>query len=141
MSNRLIAYRVPPQMELKAARELRENGHRAYVPRDLADKRRPPVARGYVFSGGKHAFARHVRSPVGAVTTEELARLYPKRGRVQQVEPTVLTVGDKVQIKIGPFASVTGTLARLHGRRRWMVDLGSREVSARVDTLIRIDPG
>jgi transcription antitermination factor NusG len=138
--SRLTAYRVPPQMEFKAARELRENGHRAYVPRDLADKRRPPIARGYVFSGGKHAFARHVRSPVGPVPTDQLARLYQLRHSVQEV-PVALKAGDRVEIKVGPFASVTGTLARLHGRRRWMVDLGTRVVSARVDTLIRIDPG
>lgn len=138
---RLTAYRVPPQQEFKAARELRENGCRAYLPTEVVRKRKSPVARGYVFADRKPREAKHVRSRVGEVERVDLIRLYPRRDRGHEPPSAVLNVGDKVEIKIGPFASVTGTLARLHGRRRWMVDLGSRVVSARVDALIRIDPG
>jgi hypothetical protein len=74
----LAAYRVPPLCEWKAAQELRESGVRAYVPRDPAASRKAPVARGYVFSAAKPAFAKHVRSRVGCVTKAELARLYLK---------------------------------------------------------------
>lgn len=109
MSNRLIAYRVPPQMEFKAARELREHGHRAYVPRDLADKRRPPVARGYVFSGGKHAFARHVRGAVGAVTTAELGRLYAVR-KPTKASANPYTIGQHVTV-----GEVPGVVASTNG--------------------------
>jgi hypothetical protein len=75
----LIAYRVAPQCERKAARELRENGRRAYLPLEVVGKRKAPVARGYIFSDPKPAFAKHVRSAVGAVTRGDLARLYPER--------------------------------------------------------------
>ncbi len=145
--SRLTAYRVPPQQEFRAARELREHGHRAYVPRDLADKRRPPIARGYVFSGGKHAFARHVRSPVGPVPTDQLARLYGRRPKVADVAPIEFQPGDRVRIKPGALSlpsgdDVTGTLERRKGGRGWWVDIG---MPARVVVLpsdmIRIDPG
>ena len=107
--SQLIAYRVPPQMEIKAARELRENGFRAYVPRDLADKRKPPVARGYVFSGGKHAFARHVRTPVGAVTKAELGRLYAVRKPTKR-SANPFTIGQHVKM-----GEVPGVVASTHG--------------------------
>lgn len=122
MSNRLLAYRVPPQQEFRAARELRENGHRAYVPRDLADKRRPPVARGYVFSGGKHAFARHVRSPVGAVTTAELGRLYavkkPRASRPTnpyEVGSTVL-IGDVPGVVVDRSGEICTVVVSMLGK-------------------------
>lgn len=109
MSNRLTAYRVPPQMEFKAAKELREHGHRAYVPRDLADKRRPPIARGYVFSGGKHAFARHVRTPVGTVTTAELGRLYAVRKPQKRTSANPFTIGQSVMVGDVPGVVATTT--------------------------------
>lgn len=92
----LAAYRVPPMCEWKAAQELRESGVRAYVPRDPAANRKAPVARGYVFSAAKPAFAKHVRSRVGTVTTVELARLYLKRQRRAKEEPNPFTVGQQV---------------------------------------------
>lgn len=92
----LTAYRVPPLHEWKAARELREAGIKAYVPRDHAAKRRAPVARGYVFSAAKPAFAKHVRDRVGAVTTAELARLYIKRQRRASEPHNPYSAGQKV---------------------------------------------
>ena len=77
--NTIIAYRVAPQCERKAARELRESGRRAYLPLEMVGKRKAPVARGYIFSDPKPAFAKHVRSAVGAVSKGDLARLYPER--------------------------------------------------------------
>ena len=96
MSNRLFAYRVAPQMEFKAAKELRDAGIRAYVPRVPGAKRREPVARGYVFSGAKPAFAKHVRSAVGPVSGTELARLYLKRQTRRADERNPFSVGQNV---------------------------------------------
>jgi len=138
--SQLIAYRVPPQQEFKAARELREHGHKAYVPRDLADKRKPPVARGYVFSGGKHAFARHVRSPVGPVNPLELRRLYVRRPAPPQPERP-FSIGERVEIKDGPFAKLRGTIAVRRGRRQWLIDTASGKLAVQSQSLVRIDPG
>jgi hypothetical protein len=92
----LAAYRVPPMCEWKAAQELREAGVKAYVPRDPGAKRKIPLARGYVFSAAKPAFAKHVRSRVGTVTTSELARLYLKRQRRAAETPNPYSVGQTV---------------------------------------------
>ena len=92
----LAAYRVPPMCEWKAAQALREAGVRAYVPRDPAASRKAPVARGYVFSSHKPAFAKHVRGRVGTVTTAELARLYLRRQRRAKDEKNPFAVGDSV---------------------------------------------
>lgn len=92
----LAAYRVPPLHEWRAAQELREAGVRAYVPRDPAAVRKAPLARGYVFSAAKPAFAKHVRSRVGTVTTAELARLYLKRQRRGKEEANPFSVGQQV---------------------------------------------
>jgi hypothetical protein len=94
----LAAYKVPPLCEWKAAQELREAGVRAYVPRDPGTKRKAPVARGYVFSAHKPAFAKHVRGRVGTVTTSELARLYLKRQRRAVEERNPYAVGQPVYI-------------------------------------------
>ena len=96
MSTILAAYRVPPLHEWKAAQELREAGIRAYVPREATASRKAPVARGYVFSAAKPAFAKHVRSRVGTVTTAELARLYIKRQRRAKEEANPYSAGQAV---------------------------------------------
>lgn len=137
----LTAYRVPPLHEWKAARELREAGIKAYVPRDHAAKRRAPVARGYVFSASKPAFAKHVRDRVGAVTTAELARLYLKRQRRAAEPDAQFKTGQRVEIKVGIFASMTGVLFKKRGRRQWLVSIGEKQVCAQTASLIRIDPG
>lgn len=87
MSNRAVVYRTAPQMEHKAAQELREAGARAYVARDRSTKRNPftgkprATAPGYVFSDRAcHiAFAKHVKSKVGIASKNELANLYISR--------------------------------------------------------------
>jgi hypothetical protein len=80
----LSAYRVPPMMERKAAQELREAGSRAYLPRDRNDPRRSPIARGYVFTNYKPAFAKHVRSKVGDCSRAEVLRICTKLRRQER---------------------------------------------------------
>jgi hypothetical protein len=92
----LSAYRVPPLHEWKAARELRDHGIRAYVPRDPASDRKAPAARGYVFSSHKPAFAKHVRGKVGNVAPAELARLYVKRQLRAVEQPNPYSPGQTV---------------------------------------------
>jgi hypothetical protein len=92
----LSAYRVPPLHEWKAARELRDHGIKAYVPRDPGSDRKAPLARGYVFSTHNPAFSKHVRQHVGRVTSAELARLYVKRQRRRAQEVCPYSVGQIV---------------------------------------------
>lgn len=97
MSNRAVVYRTAPNLEHKAAQELREAGARAYVARDRSTKRNPftgkarATAPGYVFSDRVCAimFAKHVKSKVGVASKAELANLYiarPQR-RAEEVNP------------------------------------------------------
>lgn len=97
MSNRAVVYRTAPNLEHKAAQELREAGARAYVARDRSTRRNPftgkarATAPGYVFSDRVCAimFAKHVKSKVGIASKAELANLYiarPKR-RVEEANP------------------------------------------------------
>lgn len=87
MSNRAVVYRTAPNLEHKAAQELREAGARAYVARDRSTKRNPftgkarATAPGYVFSDRVCAimFAKHVKSKVGIASKTELANLYIAR--------------------------------------------------------------
>lgn len=140
MTATLTAYRVPPQMEFKAAKELRDNGHRAYLPTERQGKRKSPVARGYIFADGKPPEAKHVRQRIGDVQRAALIRLYPRRDRGHE-QPEPFKVGDRVEIKVGHFASMTGTLTKKRGRRQWLISIGDRQVCAQTTSLIRIDPG
>lgn len=110
MSQTLNAYRVPPQMEFKAAAELRQAGIRAYVPRDHGSPRKTPIARGYVFSAYKPAFAKHVAGRVGVVAKGELSRLYLARTRRQSEAFVPFKLGQCVLIGEVPaiVASITG---------------------------------
>lgn len=140
----ITVYRVPPQQEFKAARELRQAGFRAYLPVETVKRRRQPVARGYIAADGKPSEAKHVRKRVGEVERVELAKLYPRRDRGhEKQEAKPFAVGDRVEIKVGPFASMTGLLAKKRGRRQWLVDVGCNtgRVSVQTTSLIRIDPG
>lgn len=86
MSNTITAYRTPPLMERKAMEELRQAGSRAYLPRDRNDPRRSPIARGYIFTNYKPAFAKHVRGKVGECQRSEVLRLCPKLRRQDREE-------------------------------------------------------
>ena len=117
----LTVYRTAPQQEFKAAQELRDHGIRAYVPRDHTVKRRAPVARGYVFARCKPAFAKHVRSRIGEVHVGELARIYMRRQHTS-TSSTRFNPGDLVEIRIGAFANMMGTIVRqMEAKRGWMV--------------------
>lgn len=144
MTATLTAYRVPPLMEFKAAKELRNAGHKAYLPTERQGKRKAPVARGYIFATGKPAEAKHVRQRIGEVDRVQLIRLYPRRD-VGHAPVSPFSPGDRVEIKVGHFASMTGTLIKKRGRRQWLVDIrngvNSRQVCAQTTSLIRIDPG
>jgi transcription antitermination factor NusG len=140
MTVTLSAYRVPPLQEFRAAKELRQAGHRAYLPTERQGKRKAPVARGYIFATGKPAEAKHVRQRIGDLPRASLIRLYPRRDRGHEA-PEPFKAGDRVEIKVGTFASMTGTLTRKRGRRQWLVDISGRQVCAQTTSLIRIDPG
>ncbi len=110
----LSAYRVPPLCERKAAQELREHGVRAYVPRDRNDRRRSPIARGYVFTTSKPAFAKHVRSKVGDCERSEVLRLCPKlRRQARQgnpFRPGDTAIKGEITVRV---ASVSGRACRI----------------------------
>lgn len=127
-------------MEFKAAKELRQAGHKAYLPTERNGKRKSPVARGYIFADGKPPEAKHVRQRIGNVQRAALIRLYPRRDRGHE-QPEPFKAGDRVEIKVGHFASMTGTLTKKRGRRQWLVDMGGKQVCAQTTSLIRIDPG
>lgn len=140
MSQTIAAYRVPPLREYKARSEIRKAGERAYLPTERHGKRKAPVARGYIFATGKPLEAEHVRGKIGDVPRAQLIRLYPRRD-AGHTAPEPFKVGDRVEIKVGTFASMTGTLVRKRGRRQWLVGIGDRQVCAQTASLIRIDPG
>lgn len=118
----IIAYRVAPQCERKAARELRENGRRAYLPLEVVGKRKAPVARGYIFAETKPHDAKHVLSKVGDVNRAELIRLYPRRDR-GHVAQDPFGEGDNVEIMRGPFTAFKGVVVSKRGKRGWIVDV------------------
>ena len=110
MSNRLIAYRTAPQMEFNAVRELARHGIAAQLPSEVVTRhtagRKPvvrnvPLARGYVYSDPKPAFAKHVKSAVGIVTQDELDRMLPPT----HVKQAAFSEGDRVVRKLGRLES------------------------------------
>lgn len=128
MTATLIAYRTPPQMERKAAKELREASIKAYVPTELVQvrehngrfgkgKRRVPTARGYVFSAGKPADAEHIKNAIGPVSRSELRRLYIRTSKSQRKH--AFAPGDKVISASG----YPGTVRCVHGSGRYDVEV------------------
>lgn len=137
MSNRLDAYATAPQMEKKAAQELRDAGIRAYLPMETVSgsrklsngctrpfNRRVPIVRSCVFSGGKPPFAEHVKHRIGPkegarqISKVELSGLY-KTARQRERRPVrtrKFAVGDSIMIKVGPLASLYGTIVEDKGR-------------------------
>lgn len=137
MSNRLNVYATPPQLERKAAAEIRDAGIRAYLPmetisggRKLSNgqvrpyNRRVPVARSYVFAETKPPFAEHVKGRIGpkkgnvGISKGEIAGLY-KTARQRERTPSrtrKFAVGDSIMINVGPLASLYGTIIEDRGR-------------------------
>ena len=141
MTTTLIAYRTPPLQEFRARRELREAGHKAYLPTDRAAKRKTPIARGYVFATGKPADAKHVRGAVGPVPPVQLLRLYTRRDRGHEPKAAAWSIGGRATITVGKHASMTCTLIRKRGRRQWIADVEGKPICVQTDRLVRIDPG
>ena len=104
MSNRAVVYRTAPNLEHKAAAELREAGARAYVARDRSTKRNPftgkprATAPGYVFSDRVCTimFAKHVKPSIGTASKAELANLYIGRPQRRAEEANPFKQGDVV---------------------------------------------
>ncbi len=123
MSNRAVVYRTAPNLEHKAAQELREAGARAYVARDRSTKRNPftgkarATAPGYVFSDRVCAimFAKHVKSKVGIALKSELSNLYLARPRRQSEEVVPFAPGDsalrgEIPVKV---VAISGRFCRI----------------------------
>ena len=150
----LTAYTTPPQKERKAVQEAREAGLRAYVPTEKKTyragragktiKRRVPIAPGYVFADGKPYEAKHIRTKVGTVERNALARLYPRRDRghmlAQPFEPK-----DHVEVIAGAFMGFKGTVIKQNRRRGWDVEIkmlgGNRIVAFGTEYLRKLEPG
>lgn len=136
MSNRLNAYATPPQLERKAAAEIREAGIKAYLPmetisggRKLSNgqvrpfNRRVPVARSYVFAETKPPFAEHVKGRIGpqkgnvGIYKGDLAGLY-KTARTRERRPRArkFVVGEVITIKVGAFAGLAAEVIEDKGR-------------------------
>jgi hypothetical protein len=117
------AYRTRSNLEHRAASEIRRAGIKAYVPRDRGGARSPFTGKhptpsvGWVFSAEPYhpAHGRQWCIPIGPVSKAEIAGLYlelPKRGP----KPRPFAPGDRVTIKVGPFAQLTGTVVKDRGR-------------------------
>jgi hypothetical protein len=142
MSNTITVFRVPPLNEFKAAREMRQAGFRAYLPCEKINGRRHPIARGYISGTGKPFEAKHVRQAIGDTPRAQLIRLYPARDRGHVPATAAFAIGDTVEIKVGPFATMRGILTKRRGRNWIIAGTGMKgTVSAHPDNLIRIDPG
>ena len=145
------AYRVPPQHERKAVAELRAAGIKAYVPMIKRERRsgshhkrttitvREPIARGYVFSGGKHAFAKHVKERIGRVHHDELSRLYrAARQREPRDNPRPFQIGDTVKITAGPFEGAIAKLAKKRGHKMWEAATGGPRIVVHAANIERL---
>jgi transcription antitermination factor NusG len=145
MTATLNLYWTPPQKEAKAAKEIRQAGHKAYVPRQrrATGKGYEPTARGYIAAdakptriGGRFQPVRddkgdiiglrqdeqsiiepkNVGRCIGPVSRAELRRLYVRTSATQRRH--TYAPGDTVSIKRGPHTSVTGTVVEIH-RAHW----------------------
>lgn len=116
----VIAYRVAPNCEHRAATELRQAGIKAYVPRDRGGRRnpftkaRPAPAPGYVFAERHYrpAFEKHVKSAVGTVAKDDIGRLYLRRHVIRRAdEACPYHVGQTVRV-----GEVPATVIEIRGR-------------------------
>jgi len=121
----------------KLVKELKQEGYKAHVARHRVTKE---VTTRFVFTNALPAFAKHAASTLAEIPTREILNLYGKRPP-KPVEVDPFKAGDRVEIKVGTFASMTGVLTRKRGRRQWLVDMGGKQVCAQTTSLIRIDPG
>ena len=140
MTSTLNLYWTPPQKEAKAAREIRQAGHRAYVPRQRRanGKGYEPTARGYIAAdakptriGGKFQPVRDDRGDIiglrqdeqsiieptnvgrciGPVSRAELSRLYVRSSATQRKHK--FSPGDQVSVKRGRDADLAATVVEV----------------------------
>lgn len=139
-----IVYRTAPNMEHKAACELKQHGINAVVPYDDSGKRKRVTAPGYVFAGRSlhSAFVKHVRQKVGQTPVDAIARLYVLKP-APEPKARPFGIGDRVRINVGPFATMEGTVTK-DRNRAYIVAVDGLNVSAvsvHPNHMIRIDPG
>lgn len=154
MTATLIAYRTPPQMERKAAKELREAGIKAYVPTEIVQtrehngrfgkgKRRVPTARGYVFAEGKPADAEHVKNAIGPVSRSELPRLYVRTSKTQRRH--AFGPGDAVSVKRGRDVDLAATVVEVIRSGWYLVRVSmfgkTHNIKIKESDLARLHPG
>ena len=145
MTSTLNLYWTAPQKEDKAAKECRQAGFRAYVPKErVPGRKRPqPTARSYVAAEGKPCEAKDVGKRIGPVARAELRRLYVRTSVTQRKH--TYAPGDAVSIKRGPHTALHGTVVEIH-RAHWydvrVTMLGkSHVVKLRESDLVRLHPG
>lgn len=146
MTATLNLYWTPPQKEAKAAKEIRQAGHKAYVPRQrrASGKGYEPTARGYIAAdakptriGGRFEPVRNdlgdiiglrqdeqsiiepknVGRCIGPVSRSELRRLYIRTSKTQR--KYAFAPGDKVVSASG----YPGTIRRVHSGDRYDVEV------------------
>jgi transcription antitermination factor NusG len=143
----LNLYLIKPQQERKAVKELRQAGHRAYLPRQRKDGlksiRFEPTARGYLPAEGKPYDAQHVGRRLGTITRDEARRLYVRSAKTQRTYP--FKRGDHVTIRKGLNADVPAIVTQVLRGGRYEVAvtmLGkSCRVSVREVDMLHIHPG
>ncbi len=131
MTDMSIALHItPPQAEKKAAKELRRDGVKAYVPRMRMKKRvshhqkaertvTKILAPGYVLAKGNARYRQYVRGKIGGITPAEALRLLKHGRKLSKATSNphkTWAVGDIVKIKVGPFADLVGKITRDAGR-------------------------
>lgn len=156
MSTTLHVYTTPPHKTLKAADECREAGIRPFVPMETREHlmgikrrlvlRQHPLMPGYLVTlGTKPRDAKYIRDMLGSVNPDEMSPLYKYAVlRKLKREPSPFRVGDIIRVKVGPFAEMTGTLAKKRGRRDWTVEMATKSIgtiTVKTDHMVRIDPG
>lgn len=119
----LTAYRVAPQMEFKAADELRQHGIRHELLTEQITTRRTgsrkpvvrtaPIMRGYMPAESKPNNSKHLRRAVGQVPEVQIIRLKTTMDREQRRKD-----GQVVPFKVGQSVyrgDVPGTVADVNG--------------------------
>jgi hypothetical protein len=125
----LHLHRVRSNFEGDAATEARRTGNKSYVSRDRTRKRspftrkHPATAPGYIACERRYSapFHQHVGEYLGAVSREEIGRLYVRKdGLPPAVDP--FEAGDYVIVSKGPFADFTAEVVG-KSKKGWLADV------------------
>jgi transcription antitermination factor NusG len=144
MSSTLNLYWTPPQREDKAAREIRQIGHRAYVPKERDSRQRlVPTARSYIAATGKPSEAKYVGRCIGPVTRDEIRRLYVRTSKTQRKH--AYSPGDQVSVKRGRYADLAATVVEAIRSGWYLVRVSmfgrTHEIKVKESDLARLHPG